>query len=77
MWRAPPCRPSASSLFPAPGGQRVLVYEYPTGRRLLNAQEQEERADRAEERARRQAEALKAAEEKLRRLPAELERRKA
>lgn len=48
-------------------GQRVLVYDYPSGRRLLNALEQEDRADQAE------AEAARAREE-VERLRAEIER---
>src|SRR6185436_16691647 len=53
----------------SPDGQRIFLYEYPTGRRLLNLTEQEERADRetkarkaAEKKAIREAEARKAAE---------------
>ena len=34
----------------SPDRQRVLIYDYPSGRRLLNQLEQEERAERAEER---------------------------
>ena len=65
----------------APDGQRVLIYEYPSGRRLLNALEQEERAERAEAEAMQakrkalcEAEARRAAEERLAQLRAEIER---
>ncbi len=44
----------------SPDGQRIFLFEYPTGRRLLNLTEQEERA--------------RAAEEEVARLRAELER---
>jgi Uma2 family endonuclease len=48
-------------------GERVLVFEHPSGRRVLNLQEQKKKADR-------EAEACKAAEEENARLRAELER---
>lgn len=54
----------------SPDGQRILLFEHPPGRQLLNLEEQEERADReaearkaAERKAHREAEARKAAEE--------------
>ena len=54
-----------------PTGDRVLLFEAATGRRLLNLDEQEERASReaqarkaAEEKASREAQARKAAEER-------------
>jgi Uma2 family endonuclease len=65
----------------APDGQRILVYESPSGRRLLSSLEQAVRADEAEaealqakQQALRDAEARQAAEEKLARLQAELDR---
>ncbi|HEX7184784.1 MAG TPA: Uma2 family endonuclease [Thermoanaerobaculia bacterium] len=65
----------------SPDGQRIFLFEYPTGRRLLNLTEQEERANReaearktSEEKALREAEARKAAEAEVARLRAELER---
>jgi colicin import membrane protein len=55
----------------SPGGERIYLFEDPSGRRLLNHSEQEERAEReaaarkaAEERAFRELEARKAAEER-------------
>jgi hypothetical protein len=51
----------------SPDGERILLFEHPTGRRLLNLEEQEERADR-------EAEARKAAEKEAARLRAEIER---
>jgi Uma2 family endonuclease len=47
-----------------PTGDRVLLFEAATGRRLLNLDEQEERTQAAEGRAIREAEARRAAEEK-------------
>jgi len=58
----------------SPDGQRIFLFEYPAGRRLLNLEEQEERADREAERAIREAQARKAAEDKALR---EAEARKA
>jgi len=64
-----------------PTGDRVLLFDSVTGRRLLNQEEQEERAaqeaeraDREAERADREAEARKAAEAENARLREELER---
>ncbi len=51
----------------SPDGERILVFEHPSGRRVLNLLEEKERA-------RREAEARKAAEEEIARLQAELER---
>ncbi len=51
----------------AASGDRVLLFEAATGRRLLNLEEQEERADR-------EAEARRAAEAELVRLRAEIDR---
>ncbi|HYU36166.1 MAG TPA: Uma2 family endonuclease [Thermoanaerobaculia bacterium] len=55
----------------SPDGQRIFLFDDPTGRRLLNLTEQEERADHeakarkaAERKAIREAEARKTAEEK-------------
>jgi len=48
----------------SPDGERIFLYEYPTGRRLLNLTEQEESSSREKERANREAQARKAAEEK-------------
>jgi len=45
-----------------PEGDRVLLFEAATGRRLLNLDEQEDRANREAEKAAREAEARKAAE---------------
>lgn len=75
----------------APDGERIYLFEYPTGRRLLNLSEQEDRAEReasarkvaereqkvAEERVLREAEARKAAEEKVASAEAEIERLRA
>lgn len=58
----------------SPDGQRIFLFEYPTGRRLLNLAEQEERANREAEKAIREAKAREAAEEKALR---EAEARKA
>lgn len=65
----------------SPDGERVYLFEYPTGRRLLNLEEQEERANReanarkaAERKALRETEARKAAEAEVERLRSELER---
>jgi len=58
----------------SPDGQRILLLENSTGRRLLNLEEQEERAKAAERTALREAEARKAAEAEVERLRAELER---
>lgn len=65
----------------APDGDRVLVFEHPSGRRLLNSTEHEEEAKReaearkiAEEKASREAEARTAAEAENVRLRAEIER---
>ena len=58
----------------SPVGQRILLYEHPTGRRLLNLEEQEERAKDAERKALREGEARKAAEAEVERLRAEIER---
>src|SRR6185295_3032606 len=55
-------------------GQRIFLFEYPTGRRLLNLTEQEERADHEAKKAIREAKARKSAEEKALR---EAEARKA
>jgi Uma2 family endonuclease len=57
-----------------PTGDRVLLFEAATGRRLLNLEEQEERAEREAERAEREAEARRAAEAEIARLRAEIER---
>jgi Uma2 family endonuclease len=64
-----------------PTGDRVLIFEAATDRRLLNLDEQEERADReteraerATERADRETEARRAAEAETARLRAEVER---
>jgi Uma2 family endonuclease len=51
----------------SPDGERVFVFEHPSGRRLLNSAEHEEQATR-------EAEARKAAEEEVARLRAEIER---
>jgi hypothetical protein len=48
----------------SPDGQRIFLYEYPTGRRLLNLEEQEERANQETEKALREAQARQAAERK-------------
>jgi Uma2 family endonuclease len=48
----------------SPDGQRIFLFEYPTGRRLLNLTEQEERADHEAEKAIREAKARQSAEEK-------------
>ncbi len=65
----------------APDGNRVLVFEHPGGRQLLNLQETGEKARRetkareeADEKARREAEARLQAEAEIARLQAELER---
>lgn len=58
----------------SPDGERVLVFEHPSGRRLLNLLEQKEKAEVAEGKASREARARKAAEEEIARLRAELER---
>jgi Uma2 family endonuclease len=64
-----------------PTGDRVLLFDAATGHRLLNLDEQGERAEAAEERAKREseraireAEARTAAEEEVARLRAEIER---
>ena len=51
----------------SPDGERILVFEHPSGRRMLNLLEQKEDASR-------EAKARKAAEEETARLRAELER---
>jgi Uma2 family endonuclease len=58
----------------SPAGERVLVFEHPSGRRVLNLPEQKKKANReararkaAEEEASREAEARKAAEEEANR----------
>ena len=51
----------------SPEGDRVLLFDAPTGRRLLSSQEEEERADR-------EAKARRAAEAEIARLRAEIER---
>jgi len=51
----------------APDGERVFVFEHPSGRRLLNSVEHEDQA-------KREAEARKAAEDEISRLRAEIER---
>jgi len=51
----------------SPDGQRIFLFEYPSGRRLLSLTEEEERANR-------EAEARRAAEMEVARLRAELER---
>jgi Uma2 family endonuclease len=61
----------------SPDGQRIFLFEDPTGRRLLNLEEQEERAKAAERKALREAEARKAAEEEAARANAELARLRA
>ncbi len=61
----------------SPDGERIYLLEYPTGRRLLNLSEQEDRAERAEEKAFREAEARKKAEEKAASAEAEMERLRA
>jgi Uma2 family endonuclease len=75
----------------SPDGQRIYLFEDATGRRLLNLEEQEERADReaenairevqarqaAERKAMRETEARKAAEEEAARTRAELVRLRA
>ena len=48
-----------------PTGDRVLLFEAATGRRLLNLDEQEERTLMAEEKVRREAEARRAAEAEM------------
>ena len=58
----------------SPDGQRILLFEDPTGRRLLNLTEQEEQAHREAEKAIREARARQAAERKALR---EAEARKA
>lgn len=65
----------------APDGNRVLVFEHPGGRQLLNLQETGEKARReakareeADEKARREEEARLQAEAEITRLQAELER---
>jgi Uma2 family endonuclease len=65
----------------SPDGERVFVFEHPTGRRLLNLEEQEQVAGReagarkaAEDKARHETEARKAAEAEIERLRAEIER---
>ncbi|HEX7180532.1 MAG TPA: Uma2 family endonuclease [Thermoanaerobaculia bacterium] len=58
----------------SPEGDRVLVLEHPTGRRLLNLDEEGELRKAAEERAEREAEARKEAEAEIARLRSELER---
>jgi hypothetical protein len=58
----------------APDGERIYLFEYPSGRRLLNLSEQEDRAE-CEVTARKVAEeARKAAEEKVASTEAEIER---
>lgn len=57
-----------------PNGDRVLLFDAATGNRLLNLDEQGERAEAAEERASREAKARTAAEEEVARLRAEIER---
>jgi Uma2 family endonuclease len=61
----------------SPDGQRIFLFEDPTGRRLLNLEEQEERAKAAERKALREAEARKAAEGEAARANAELARLRA
>jgi Uma2 family endonuclease len=51
----------------SPDGERILVFEYPGGRRLLNLDEEKDRAEQ-------EAQARKSAEEENARLRAELER---
>ena len=51
----------------SPDGERVLVFEHPSGQRVLNLLEQKEKANR-------EAEARRVAEEELARLRAEIER---
>ena len=51
----------------SPDGERALVFEYPGGRRLLNLDEEKDRAEQ-------EAQARKAAEEEAARLRAEIER---
>jgi len=65
----------------APDGERVFVFEHPSGRRLLNSAEHEEQAAReaearknAEARLTREAEARTVAEDEVARLRAEIER---
>jgi Uma2 family endonuclease len=65
----------------SPDGQRILLFEDATGRRLLNLEEHADRADRetearkaAERQALREAEARQAAEKEAARLRAEIER---
>lgn len=48
----------------SPDGERIYLFEYPAGRRLLNLSEQEDRANREADKAIREARARKAAEEK-------------
>jgi Uma2 family endonuclease len=48
----------------SPDRQRIFLFEYPTGRRLLNLTEQEERANREAEKAIREAKARHSAERK-------------
>jgi Uma2 family endonuclease len=58
----------------SPDGERVLVFEYPSGRRVLNLLEQKKKAKVAEDKASRETEARRAAEEEIARLRAEIER---
>ena len=58
----------------SPDGERIYLFEYPTGRRLLNLTEQEERANREADKALRETKARRTAEEKALR---ETEARKA
>jgi Uma2 family endonuclease len=55
-------------------GERVLVFEHPSGRRLLNLEETQDLRQTAEERAERETQALEAAEAEIARLKAELDR---
>ena len=57
-----------------PTGDRVLLFEAATGRRLLNLEEQAEMTQAAEERAVREENARQAAEAEVARLRAEIER---
>ncbi|HYU34160.1 MAG TPA: Uma2 family endonuclease [Thermoanaerobaculia bacterium] len=58
----------------SPDGERILLFEVPTGRRLLNLTEQEERANREAEARKAAEDARHTAEAEMARLRAELER---
>lgn len=82
-----PMRPDAEGRFlsettgiwfqVSPDGERIYLFEYPTGRRLLNLSEQEDRAEREAEARRAAEETRRAAEEKVANAEAEIERLRA